>query len=314
MINLTEILVHKFYFLFFIFFAQVDLFFHVCVNYYKNFIKPTVSLIQNWSLIDISIYIYSIFLIIFFSTDKSFIQISNVQVYVLFTIIIAINKLLKMFGKTTKYKLNIIVLVNFILYSCLYILNYMNSLLELLFFLELIGVLYYFYFLNNYNLTKITNLYYKNSLLFFLWNSFLTTLFFNVLLWYSLKYAGTVSFTELNFVSKDVTFTLLLVVSTSWKLGLPLFHFFKIELYKYLTRETFFLFSILSIFVNSCILWFILSQYFIYFIFLFYNFFLLTVLVLIVLIISNLNISNFLYFLAYSGLITLSTTLVLTLL
>lgn len=93
-----------------------------------------------------------------------------------------------------------------------------------------------------------------------------------------------------------------------------MFHFFKIELYKYLTRETFFLFSILSIFVNSCILWFILSQYFIYFIFLFYNFFLLTVLVLIVLIISNLNISNFLYFLAYSGLITLSTTLVLTLL
>lgn len=271
-------------------------------------------MIQNLPLINISLFIYSIFLIIFIFTDKNISQLSVVHAYILFTIIIIINKLFKIFSKTTKYKLNIIILVNFILYGCIYILNYLDSLLELLFFLELVGVLYYFYFLNNYNLTKLTSLYYKNSLLFFLWNSFLTTVFFNLLLWYSLRYTGVISFTELNIINNDIIFALFLIISISWKLGLPLFHFFKVELYKYLTRETLFLFSILSTFINSCILWFILSQYFIYFVFLLYNFCLLIVLTLIILILINLNVSNFLYFLAYSGLITLSTILVLILL
>ena len=175
--------------------------------------------------------------------------------------------------------------------------------------MELYGVLYYFCFLTSYNFTNQTILKYKNGLLLLLWNNFLTTFFLSLGCILLLKEYGTTNFLDFNFIVSDTFSIFFFMIGLFWKLGLPIFHFFKLEVYRYLLKENVFLFSSLTILINFIIFYFFFHQNIVFSIIYSYKFIFIMILVCIVLLIVNLKIFNFLQFFALSGMFTLTTVL-----
>lgn len=188
-------------------------------------------------------------------------------------------------------------------------LHFVNSFITLFFFIELYGVLYYFLFLTSYSFTSQTILKYKNGLLLLLWNNFLTTFFLAFGCFILTRFSGSTNFFELSILETNSAGIYLFLFGLFWKLGLPIFHFFKLEIYKYLLKENVFLFSILTTIVNV-FLFFICFTQPVIFTSIYINNILFFVLIFgILLSILNLKLSNFLQFFALSGVFTLTTVL-----
>ena len=171
--------------------------------------------------------------------------------------------------------------------------------------------MYFFFFLTSYNLTNFTILKYKNSILLLLWNNFLTTIFLSVSCFFLLKSYGTTNFTELATLNSAPTILGLFLIGLAWKLGIPFFHFFKLEIYKFLTRENIFFFSVITSLVNILIFYFSIQIPVIYTLLYLNNWLFVFIFFLINLVIYNLNIQSVLVFFALSSLITVATVLVL---
>lgn len=132
-------------------------------------------------------------------------------------------------------------------------LAYTDNFLSLFFFMELLAICYYFFFLislNNqiqFNLNQT-----KNVLILYLWNSFWTTLLFGTLLNFLIFKYGTLMFSEIHllwkinnwYISYFFFFALLL------KLGLPLMHVIKLQIYNFLDWNLVFFYSIVTTIVN----------------------------------------------------------------
>lgn len=186
---------------------------------------------------------------------------------------------------------------------------FLKSFLTLFFFIELYGVLYYFCFLTSYSFTNQTLLKYKNGLLLLLWNNFLTTFFLAIACFLMTKNFGTTNFYELYYITTSTSYIYIFLIGLFWKLGLPLFHFFKLEVYKYLLRENVFLFSILTTAINVSILYLCVLQPVVFNTIYLQNFFIIFVMFAILLLIINLKLTNILYFFALSGVFTLTTVI-----
>ncbi len=135
-----------------------------------------------------------------------------------------------------------------------------TSLLDLFIFIELYGVLYYFFLLATYNFTSQTFLKYKNSLILLLWNNFVTSLFLIFGCWGTFKENGTTDFAELLFLGSQCNYIYIYFIGLFWKIGFPLFHFFKVEVYKFLLKENIFFFSISTLIINFFLLYFFLTK------------------------------------------------------
>lgn len=137
----------------------------------------------------------------------------------------------------------------------LFIFLIINNLILFLLALELVAVLYYFFFLNILSASTLSLIRYKNFLILYLLNSLLTTILFSLGILIISWSTGTLAFSELlYFYDKIIVGVLLILLSLGWKLGLPGLHFFKLELYNYIPLSTFFFFSILSLLLNTYIL------------------------------------------------------------
>jgi len=141
------------------------------------------------------------------------------------------------------------------------------------------------------------------------WNNFLTTFFLALGCFYMLKEEGTTDFYELSLLRSDLYPIYFFAVGLFWKLGLPLFHFFKVEVYKYLLRENVFLFSIITTIINTVLLIVFVSQPVVFNTIYLNNFLVIILVFSIILAIVNLNLSNILQFFAFSGVFTLATVL-----
>lgn len=253
-----------------------------------------------------SIYFIVIFTTLFFIKSAS----SKIDfIFILFIGFLFItNRFFQKISNTTSYNNSIYVtLPSFGIFLSL--LFFVNSFLTFFFFIELYGVLYYFCFLTSYGFTSQTILKYKNGLLLLLWNNFLTTFFLAMGCFFLVKNNGTSNFTELIFVNGSFLGVYLFLFGLFWKLGLPLFHFFKLEVYKYLLKENIFLFSILTTLVNFLLFYVCLTQTIIFCAVYSLNFFLVVLTFAIMLLVINLKLVNFLHFFAFSGVFTLSTIL-----
>lgn len=134
--------------------------------------------------------------------------------------------------------------------------NYMVLFLAL----ELVGVIYYFFFLHNLTGSKLTTLRYKNLLSNYLWVSFFLLVVLSIFMFYLTLQAGSLNFEELvSFSDKTPRMWQFIILITLWKTGSPGFHFLKFELYQYLPILTLLVFSTVSIFLNFFILQFIAS-------------------------------------------------------
>lgn len=191
----------------------------------------------------------------------------------------------------------------------LYLLFFIKSFLGLFFFIELYGVIYYFCFLTSYSFTNHTILKYKNGLLLLLWNNFLTTFFLGLGCFVLLRNAGSTDFYELSFLKTNFLGFYVFLVGLFWKLGLPIFHFFKLEVYRYLLRENVFIFSIVTILVNVTILMLCFMQPVFFSAIYAQNCLVILISTAIILAITNLTVVNFLQFFALSSVLTLSTVL-----
>lgn len=134
-----------------------------------------------------------------------------------------------------------------------YYYTWCSDYITLLLLLETITTVYYFFFLQHTGGSSFTLIKYKNLISQYLWLSFFTLIFFvfNTILW--VYVFGTIDFIELaNFQSQPIT-CFLILLAFFWKLGLPIFHFFKLELYQFLNFNSLILFSTVSLLVNSLV-------------------------------------------------------------
>ena len=185
--------------------------------------------------------------------------------------------------------------------------SYLTSLLTLFFTIELFSVFYFFLFLNSSRSLTLSFLQYKNSLLFLVWNNFLTTVLLSIACMFLLREVGTLELLELNLVETPATYLYLYLMGLGWKIGYPLFHFFKVELYKYLVKENLLLFSIITTTVGFNLLIFCLSQPVIFNCLAKNNLLILSFCLLGQIASCKLKNINFFEFLAISGLLTVAT-------
>lgn len=222
--------------------------------------------------------------------------------------ILRLNRTLSMLT-TQSVNANILQFILPLFVGLIYFLTFVKSYLTLLFFIEIYGVLYYFCFLTSYNFTNQTILKYKNGLLMLLWNNFLTTFFLALGCFFLMRESGTTSFAELELLETTSIYVYIFLIGLAWKLGLPVFHFFKLEVYKYLLKENVFLFSILTTVINLVLMFFCLTQPAIFNVIYLNNVLVFVVLFAVVLILVNLKLTNLLQFFALSGALTMTTLL-----
>lgn len=140
-----------------------------------------------------------------------------------------------------------------LIYICTLLLIISENLLSFILLVECVAALYYFFFLQTTpnNFLSITR--YKNLLSLYLWLSFFTLFFFLVGSLCLINFYGTLNFKELLFFKISDNCTIFILISFLWKLGMPGFHFFKFEIYRYLPATELILFSFTSLFFNSLI-------------------------------------------------------------
>ncbi len=310
---MAEVLFNNTFFVLIILYLQVEIFYFFCYNY-SIFLSKTLKInriYENSSNIDYSLTDYFIYSF----TVLALVSIKGYNFSILYAIIsIFILQLSKVLKKNLLNSLNFnsLILIILPLFSTsVILLIYVKSFLTLFMFIELYGVLYYFCFLTSHSFTKNSILKYKNGILLLLWNNFLTTFFLGLGSYFIIQSTGTSCFVELNNLLTNHLFIYLFLIGLSWKLGLPIFHFFKLEVYKFLLKENVFIFSIVTTLINIFILFFILMQPVILNALYINNFILILVLFSLNLVIVNLKISSLLHFFALSGVLTITTTLTL---
>ena len=298
-----------------VFFLQIEIFIYTCYNSYIFYIKLLKT--SNTKKINKAIfqekvnkvYFYFYFFIVIFLKVNN----NNYLLLILFVLILVnlLNTTLALFNNYVKPTSNIHSIILSLMLSFLFTLQYVNSFLVMFFFIELYGVIYYFSFLSTYSLTNQTLLKYKNGLLLLLWNNFLTTFFLGISCFFIIKTYGTTSFIELGLLTTKTNLIYIYLLGVFWKLGLPIFHFFKLEIYKFLLKENVFFFSIVTTAFNLVILYFLLVQGIVFNTIYLNNFFLILIIFAFNIIILNLKLSNMLYYFAISSLLTMTTALVI---
>lgn len=191
----------------------------------------------------------------------------------------------------------------FTLISLVYCLGLAYDYISFLLIVETITTLYFFFFLKYSYSNLLSVIKYKNLISYYLWLSFFTLLFIvlNTLLWV-FKF-GILDFVELSFFLKDSTYIVFILIGFFWKLGVPGFHFFKLELYKYLEILPLIIFSTISLVVNTLLFTYLLYIFSIVVSFKLLIFFLVISLNLILLV-QGLDKIYFFYFFALSSIST----------
>lgn len=301
---------NKYILLVFFFLIQLEFFFYLCYSNIILVIKLTKVLQFNQVLNNFSIkntnfiYLFIVLLLFVFFKTKSL--PADYLILICLFFLYTLNSFLEKSNYKSTTINNIYIIIPTIFFF-IFFLILSESFLVLFFFVELYGVLYYFCFLTSYNFTNQTILKYKNGLLLLLWNNFLTTVFMSLGCFFFFKNYGTTSFCELSLLPIYNLSVYFFLIGFFWKLGLPLFHFFKLEIYRFLLKENVLLFSIVTTLINFFLFLFLFSTNLV-FSFVYFEKTLLTIFISsLILIIVNLKLINFLQFFAFSGVFTLTT-------
>lgn len=253
--------------------------------------KKTPTLFKN------NIFILSIYFFIFYSLTLKTSYISN---NLSFLFVLAPILLIILYA----YKKENLSFLVYNIFFFIYILNFINSLIIFFMLIELYSLLFYLIILFQIQLkTSKDLLKIKNVLLLYLLGNFLTTSFLLIGIISIIETFGTTSMVELNFFNyfniPDYLFTIVLAFFI--KLALPLVHFLKLEIYKYLSISSVVLFSTLSLVVNYFLITTFLNvQIFIY-VLLNYKLIYILLITNIIILSQKLKLSDFNEFIAYSG-------------
>lgn len=270
-------------------------------NSFKNlkFLSVQLTSLKNPFLLkNLSFMIILNFLILFVLTLK--INISN-MLFAFILVYTLINKY------TDRYFNNYITFLNFNIIIFLFLFFFINNFVLFYLFIELYAIIFYFFFLNvNFNFKQLSLINYKNSLLLYLFNNFLTSVLYLIGLSYVIYNWGTINFYELNFFNflSPQWSLYLLIFSFVFKLSLPGYHFLKIEIYKYLSLNNVILFSVITLYLNFLFTIFFFHNNLIFSIFSSFKILNLLILCVFFFFLHKLKISNFQEFVSYSGFAT----------
>lgn len=164
---------------------------------------------------------------------------------------------------TDKVALNIIYLLLVVFFIVLTSFFFVTNVILAVLAFELIAVLYYFFFVYQLQKNFATFIKLKNLLSNYLWLSFITLLFLVSSVFACIYICGTVNFTQLHYLQYTITpiFWHILLIGLFCKIGVPGFHFFKLELYQYLPMLLLIMFSILSLYISCFLLTFIIVAF-----------------------------------------------------
>lgn len=305
-IILTVLLLLQVEFFFFLAYGQV-------VNFNQTLVSQKTSKTNQLGVTYNANALFYLFFgsLIFFKAQLHF---SILWILYICLVIYFTEKVLKKFFFNVKFATNFFsVLLPLIVVFFVFLFT-TKSLLVFFFLIELYGVLYYFIFLTNYNFSNQTLLKYKNGIIILLWNNFLTTFCIALGSFFIIKSYGSTDFIELQMITVNPVYIYLYLVGLSWKIGLPLFHFLKLEVYKILLRENVFLFSIITTVINLMLLYFLLNQSVIFNAVYLHNWLIVVFCFLMILVVTNLKLYNILNYFALSGVLTSATLLVVILL
>lgn len=282
-------------------------------NTKKFFYNPKVLpniLILNSS--EINYFMVSQFIIVnsFKVVDSNWLGYHNVFFFLFFFFLVS-NLIFVNLVKNYKYfnkQLNLIHNLSLWFYLGLTSLLIIDNLITLLLLLEFIGILYYFFFIEQVSPEVRSFVKLKNMLNAYLWLSFFTLIFLFLAFLKICSEIGTLDFVEISYLSNNVSNLswFLLFVGFFFKLGIAGFHILKFEVYKHISSFYIIFFSLYTFYLNSVIFYFlfvhfwsifiVIHQYLIGFV-LFFNLLLLT---------NGLKIYAFYQFLALSTINTWS--------
>ena len=279
-----------------------EIFFSILMNSsFKNIKFFSHKSTKSTNIVIFKQYIYIILiylLIIFFITIKLSLNNTLFSLLIIYSIIIPYMN---------KYFNNYI---NFLTFNIIIFFMYfffVNNFIIFYLFIELYAILFYFFFLNvNFNSKQLYLLQYKNSILLYLFNNFLTSILYLLGVSYIIYFNGTLNFYELTFFNNFHIkwYIYFIIISFILKLSLPGYHFLKIEIYKYLSLDIVILFSVITLYINFMFTIFLFNQNIIFFTLNSYKFINLLVLLSFFFFIHKLKLSNFQEFISYSGFAT----------
>lgn len=203
------------------------------------------------------LYLVNILLI---TTKFSLFNYFNLFIYCILIIYIQFIGLLLYITKLFKKQLTELKFLNFILQIIFFIffsLAFIDNFLSFFFLMEILAISYYFFLLLSVTNKLYTNInQYKNLLILYLWNSFWTSLLFIIFLLSLIFYYNTLLFVDIKLLwtSQQWILPYFFFFSIFLKLGLPFFHFFKMQIYYLLDIKLIFFYSIITTYANLCFL------------------------------------------------------------
>lgn len=258
MIGFNSFLLLSFFILFLI---HIDYLYYFCTSklWYLNLqTNERLLLKKKTKITEEQTNFFWLYFIIFllWITKFSLCNYFNLFVYFNMLILCFITMFILFAVKTFKKKLSELKFLSLILQIFFYIflsLAFIDNFLSLFFLFELLAVCYYFFFLSSFTPNKFNNVnQFKNLLILYLWNSFWTSIFFSIFLISLIYEFNTIIFSEVSLLwTSELNYiAYLFFLSISLKLGLPLFHFFKIQIYYILNIHLMFFYSIITTYIN----------------------------------------------------------------
>ena len=232
--------------------------------FYKRLYNPSITLVEPSTVFDF--WIVNILLVATLKVHKKswlsheqmcFFYLMGSALLLLFFLVYCV------LNTKNPHETNIILLILIFLYLFLASFRLIPNVMSLIMGLELLSVSYYYYFVFQSQKNYVNFIQLKNLLSFYLWLSFLTFALLVLTTFTIYFFIGTGNFKEMQMLNRHVSgfWWALLVSSLLWKLGAPGFHFFKLELYKYLSLFFLVFFSIITLYINCFILSFLGSVF-----------------------------------------------------
>lgn len=221
----------------------------VFLSIFKNLKQFNILNAKNLNVVPFKKKLYVvaiIFLTLFYITNKNTIIVSNI--YFLISLILLFVTISTIYDKSNFMFLyfNLLVLLNFF--------TYINSLIVFFLFIEVYAILFYFIFLNNIKIDQsFSVLKLKNTLILYLLSNFLTTVLLLLGLIGIVEFYGSCHINELNVLVSPSNLSLsgiFIIIGFFIKLSLPMVHFLKFEIYKYIPSSFVILFSSVLLCVN----------------------------------------------------------------
>lgn len=200
-------------------------------------------------------------LIFFSKTIKSELAFIDFFIYlnIFFFLLLLMGFTMFIKQKCSQFELDTLLTITVWLLFSLTTFCFCSNFIILLFNIELIATVYFFFFLFYITKDTVTLIKFKNLLSNYLFISFFTICGFSIALLLLMHYVGSVNFQELNATASSIPFFVwnILLLALLVKLGGPGVFFFKVEIYKILSIYSIIFFSICSFVINSIIILFL---------------------------------------------------------